>query len=162
MKRLWAPWRLGYILGPKEVECIFCEMSGKGKDKDGESYILHRGELNFIVLNIYPYNNGHLMIVPYRHTDDITNMTEEELAEMGILTKRSVEVLKERFKPQGFNIGMNIGSAAGAGIEEHVHMHIVPRWNGDSNFMPVVGKTKVLPQLIGDTYRHLAEAFKKL
>ncbi|GMT42382.1 MAG: hydrolase [bacterium] len=162
MKHIWAPWRLDYVLGPKEKECIFCCKPKQDRNRDGENLILYRGELNFIILNLYPYNNGHLMVTPYKHTSDITDLTPEEILEMGVLMIKSVEILKERFKPQGFNTGMNLGSIAGAGIEEHIHMHVVPRWSGDTNFMPVIGDTRVLPQFIGDTYNALAERFAGL
>jgi len=160
MKWLNAPWRLEYILGPKGGDCIFCALPKD--DNDRQNLIIHRGEFNYIILNLYPYNNGHLMIVPYSHKDDITGLTSDELCEMGLLTQKCVEIIKEAIKPGGFNIGMNIGSAAGAGIEEHLHMHVVPRWSGDMNFMPVVGNTKVLPQMVLETYDILIDSFNKL
>jgi ATP adenylyltransferase len=160
MKWMNAPWRIEYILGPKEEDCIFCTLPKN--DNDRQNLIIYRGELNFIILNLYPYNNGHLMVVPFRHEYGITDLTVEELGEMGELTKKSVEILKERLNPGGFNIGMNIGDVAGAGIEEHLHMHVVPRWKGDANFMPIIGKTRVLPQMVIETYDRLADAFQKL
>ncbi|MDH5543617.1 MAG: HIT domain-containing protein [Nitrospinota bacterium] len=158
MKQLWAPWRIEYVLREKEKECVFCKM--QGEEKDRENSILYRGKTNFIVLNIYPYNNGHLMVIPYRHTSELTGITGEEMDENGRLVQKSVEILQERFKPHGFNIGMNVGSPAGAGIDEHIHMHVVPRWSGDTNFMPVVGEVRVLPQHIRETYDALIESFK--
>lgn len=160
MKWLNAPWRLEYILGPKEEECVFCKMPTE--DNDRQNLLIHRGEFNFIILNLYPYNNGHIMVVPYSHKDDIIDLTSDELGEMGTLVKKSVEIIKEAIKPDGFNIGMNIGSASGAGIKEHLHMHVVPRWSGDTNFMPVVGNTKVLPQMVIETYDILFTGFSKL
>ncbi|MFQ5431324.1 MAG: HIT domain-containing protein [Nitrospinota bacterium] len=160
MKWLNAPWRLEYILGPKEDECIFCKMPKENNDL--QNLIIHRGEYNFVILNLYPYNNGHLMVVPYSHTDNLVDLGADELGEMGTLTKICVEILTMKIKPEGFNIGMNIGTAAGAGIEEHLHMHIVPRWSGDTNFMPIVGNTKVLPQMVFETYDILLDGFNKL
>ena len=160
MKWLNAPWRLEYILGPKEEECVFCKMPAE--DNDRQNLLIHRGEFNFIILNLYPYNNGHIMVVPYSHKDDIIDLTSDELGEMGTLVKRCVEIIKEAIKPDGFNIGMNIGSASGAGIKEHLHMHVVPRWSGDTNFMPVVGNTTVLPQMVIETYDILFTGFSKL
>ncbi|MEE8484825.1 MAG: HIT domain-containing protein [Nitrospinota bacterium] len=162
MKRLWAPWRLEYVLSPKEDECIFCCKPKESNDKDRKNLILYRGEHNFIILNLYPYNNGHLMIVPYKHTDVLTTLAPEEMGEMGILTQKSIAVLEKLFTPQGFNVGINIGTAAGAGIKEHVHMHVVPRWEGDTNFMAAIGDTRVMVQHINETYDSLVEGFKKL
>ena len=159
MKRLWAPWRMEYILGPKEDECIFC--TKPKEDNDKKNLILFRGKFNFIIMNLYPYNNGHLMVVPYRHTSEIIGITGEEMDENGRLVQRCVEVLKKSFSPEGYNIGMNLETAAGAGIDEHIHMHIVPRWNGDTNFMPVVGETRVMPQHIEESYNILIKAFEQ-
>lgn len=160
MKWLNAPWRLEYILGPKGGDCIFCKMPSEGNDR--QNLIIHRGEHNFVILNLYPYNNGHLMVVPYGHKDNIVDLAADELGEMGTLAKKCVEILTGKIKPDGFNIGLNIGTAAGAGIKEHLHMHVVPRWSGDTNFMPVVGNTKVLPQMVLETYDILSGGFKKL
>ncbi len=160
MKWLNAPWRLEYILGPKDGDCIFCKMPGE--DNDRQNLIIHRAEYNFVILNLYPYNNGHLMVVPYSHKDNIVDLTADELGEMVTLSKNCVEILTGEIKPDGFNIGLNIGTAAGAGIDEHLHMHVVPRWNSDTNFMPVVGNTKVLPQMVLETYDILLDGFKKL
>jgi len=158
MKQLWAPWRIEYVLSKKDDECVFCKM--QNEDRDRENSILYRGKKNFVVLNIYPYNNGHLMVIPYRHTSELTGITGEEMDENGRLVQKSVEILQSRFNPHGFNIGMNVGSPAGAGIDEHIHMHVVPRWSGDTNFMPVVGEVRVLPQHIRETYDLLIESFK--
>jgi ATP adenylyltransferase len=158
MKIIWAPWRLKYILGPKEKECIFCVKPRENEDK--KNLILYRGKYNYVIMNLYPYNNGHLMVVPYRHANDILGIANDDSNEMMKITQHCVEILREKFKPQGFNIGMNIGSAAGAGIDEHIHLHIVPRWNGDTNFMPVIGETHVIPQHVQTTYETLADRFR--
>lgn len=160
MDTLWAPWRMKYILDPnkKAGGCVFCVDTKTDGDK--ERLILHRGKLCFVILNLYPYNNGHMMVMPYRHISRLDELAPEENAEMMTLTQKCVVVLDEKFKPQGFNIGMNIGQAAGAGIDDHLHMHIVPRWNGDCNFMPVIGETKVMPQHLDATYAALVAGFK--
>lgn len=155
MHRLWAPWRIRYITRDKKGECIFCRKVVEGKDE--ENYILLRGETCFVILNTYPYNNGHLMVVPYRHIASIEKMSLKETSEMMELTGRMVKVLKEAMQPEGFNIGMNMGKAAGAGIEEHIHMHIVPRWGGDYNFMPLLSDTKVIPEALEESYRKLKQ-----
>lgn len=138
-------------------DCIFCDKVKA--DDDADAHILHRGETCFITLNLYPYNNGHLMIVPYQHTGDLTALSRPTLDELIFLTQRSVELLTRAYHPEGFNIGINQGRAAGAGIAEHLHQHIVPRWNGDMNFLPVIGNTRALPQLLGDARRQLADAW---
>ena len=157
MKTIWAPWRMDYILGPKEKECIFCVKPREDDDK--KNLIIYRGKYNYVILNLYPYNNGHLMVVPYRHTSDIQGIGADDADEMMSLTRRCVGALKGAFKAQGFNIGMNLEAASGAGIDEHIHMHVVPRWRGDTNFMPVIGETRVIPQHIQTTYEALAEHF---
>jgi len=150
-ENLWAPWRLKYVTRIGEDEgCIFC--SKPKEDNDKENLILYRGETCYIIMNLYPYNNGHLMVIPYRHLSDFTLMTDEEMLETMLLTKKVINAFKETMNPNGFNTGYNLGRAAGAGIDAHIHFHIVPRWNGDSNFMPVIGETKVISQHIGDTY----------
>ena len=144
MKKLWAPWRIEYILAEKTKGCIFCSISDK--DTDRNNLILYRGETCFVIMNYYPYNNGHLMVVPYRHTSDLTLLSREEQMEMMFLIQQSTTILSQALNAEGFNIGMNLGKTAGAGIDEHIHAHIVPRWNGDTNFMPVTGHTKVISQ----------------
>lgn len=160
MKQLWAPWRLQYILEESPDECIFCVKPEE--DNDRENLILYRGNNVFTIMNLYPYNNGHLMIVPYQHVDDLGGLTDESLCELMILTKRSQRILQQVFSAQGFNIGINIGRAAGAGIDEHLHIHIVPRWEGDTNFMPILGDIKVIPQHIFATYDLLLPFFKEI
>ncbi|MGC8812807.1 HIT family protein [Dictyoglomus sp.] len=160
MKRLFCPWRIKYVVSEKEKDCIFCKKLLENKDE--ENLILLRGRFNFIILNLYPYNNGHLMIVPYEHTNDITKLDTETLMEMMRFLQLSVKALKETMNPHGFNIGFNIGEVAGAGIAEHLHMHVVPRWNGDTNFMFVLGETKVIPEDLQSTYKKLKPVLEKL
>ncbi len=154
LQRLWMPHRLAYIkgegkpAGASAVECPFCEIP---KLSDADGLIVARGAQVYAVLNLYPYNSGHLMVVPYRHVADYTDLTGPETAELADFTKRSMTALRDASAAQGFNIGMNMGGVAGAGIAAHLHQHVVPRWGGDANFMPVVGRTKVLPQLLADT-----------
>ena len=159
MDRLWAPWRIGYVLGDRPEGCIFCDKSDAGDDDD--ELILNRGEFSYVLMNAYPYNNGHLLIAPYEHVADIAQLSEEQLVDMMRLTRRAVGALKAAMYPDGFNVGFNIGRVAGAGIEEHVHLHIVPRWNGDTNFMPVLAETRVVPQSLRECYEllraHLTE-----
>jgi ATP adenylyltransferase len=157
-KPLWAPWRIDYILGKKPDGCVFCSMPGENDDKLHN--IIKRGESCYVVLNLFPYNNGHLMVAPFRHISDYDALTKEELTESARLTQECVVALKKAFKPEGFNIGVNQGAVAGAGIKEHLHIHIVPRWSGDYNFMPVIGQTKVIPVHLSETYDALKDAFK--
>jgi len=157
VKRLWAPWRMEYILQPKQEGCIFCDKPKQKKDR--ENLILFRGEKNFVIMNYYPYNNGHLMIVPYRHISDLSDLTEQEQHEMMALVIKADSILRKALKAQGSNIGMNLGSVAGAGIDDHLHFHIVPRWNGDTNYMPVIGHTKVLSQGLYETWDTLKKYF---
>ncbi|HOT97836.1 MAG TPA: HIT domain-containing protein [bacterium] len=157
MNKLWAPWRMEYILQEKPEGCIFCDKPLEARDR--ENLILHRGASCFVIMNFYPYNNGHLMVVPYRHTADLAGLTESERLEMMTLLGRCTEVLGAQMHPQGFNIGMNLGQVAGAGIDEHLHFHIVPRWNGDTNFMPVTGHTKVLSQGLQESWEALRGLF---
>jgi ATP adenylyltransferase len=157
-QRLWKPERMAYIQGEgKGVGCAFCTIPSMS-DEDG--LIVHRGETAYVVLNLYPYNSGHLMAVPYRHVADYPDLTAEETVEVATLTQRSMQALRRASGAQGFNLGMNQGGVAGAGIAEHLHQHVVPRWGGDTNFMPVVGHTKVLPQLLRDTRQLVADAWE--
>ena len=157
MEHIWAPWRIQYILMEKPEGCILCEKPGQ--KNDAQNYILYRGDKNFVILNAYPYNPGHLMIAPYRHIANLEDLTDEELHEHFEILRRSVRLLKEAFKPGGFNIGINIGRAAGAGIDEHVHTHIVPRWQGDTNFMPVFSNVRVVNEALAETYEKLKGKF---
>jgi len=145
MKKLWAPWRMKYITGAadkNQTGCIFCK---KPKSKaDQNNYILHRGNKAFIMMNIFPYNNGHLLIAPYRHVGDFTALNDAELLEIMQLAQACQKAMNKVMKPQGYNLGFNLGRVAGAGIEDHIHLHLVPRWNGDTNFMPLLADTKVV------------------
>jgi len=160
MKRLWAPWRMDYILGKKPDECVFCKEPKENKDK--KNFILHRDKRCYVIMNIYPYNNGHLMVIPYKHVEDLESLPDATLAEMMALTKKCCTIMREAMKPQGFNVGINVGDAAGAGIKEHLHIHIVPRWHGDTNFMAVMDDTRVMPQHLKESYDLLLGGFKKL
>ena len=157
MKHLWAPWRMEYIELKKPQGCILCEKPKQ--DNDTENYILYRGDKNFVILNSYPYNSGHLMIVPYRHVASLEELTDEERHEHFDIVSRSIEVLRQVFNPGGFNLGMNMGKVAGAGIEAHIHTHIVPRWQGDTNCMPVISNVRVIPEALAETYRKLKGKF---
>ena len=157
MERLWSPWRMAYIRGAGDgtAGCIFCDLPAQGPEHDRENHLLARGRLTFVLLNAYPYNPGHLMVAPYRHVGDYGELTPEELAEMMALVGAAIRALEEDSGPHGFNLGMNLGHVAGAGIADHLHLHLVPRWGGDTNFMPIVGQTKVLPELLDETDRRL-------
>lgn len=165
MDRIWAPWRIEYILGVKPEkeargetpeDCIFCQANNFGDDT--KKLILFRGEKNFIIMNLYPYTSGHLMIVPYRHLNALEEMTDDEMLEAMVLARKMIRVFKDVMNPEGFNLGWNLGRVAGAGVVEHVHLHIVPRWNGDSNFMPVLGDTRVISEHINETFIKLRDA----
>lgn len=160
MKQLWAPWRLEYIAGPKEAGCIFCAAAA-GRD-DSSTLVVARGRTCFVMLNLFPYNSGHVMIVPYRHLGRLGELHDDELLELMRFTDRTVRVHERALQPEGFNIGMNLGRAAGAGIEDHLHIHVVPRWVGDTNFMPVLGDVKVMPEHLQTTRARLAEGFAAL
>ena len=153
---LWAPWRMQYIVGPKSNGCILCEKA-KG-DEDTKNLILARGPLTYVLMNIYPYNSGHLMIAPYRHLKSLEKLSPDETAEMIAWASKSERILREAFHAEGFNIGVNVGKVAGAGIDDHLHMHVVPRWNGDTNFMPVLGDVKVIPQSLDSAWQLLRTA----
>ncbi len=144
MERIWAPWRVQYIRGEHPKGCIFCDKPKENKDE--ENLILYRGKLNFVIMNLYPYNPGHLMVVPYRHLGKLEDLTPEERNEHYEMVSRTVGILREDTKTDNFNIGMNLGRVAGAGIDDHIHTHIVPRWNGDNNFMPVIAETRVISE----------------
>ena len=160
--RLWTPHRMPYILGENKPvdattgECPFCRVPSL---PDAEGLVVRRGEHAYAVLNLYPYAPGHLMVCPYRHVADYTETTVEEVAEIGDLTRQAMKVLRSVSGAEGFNIGMNQGAVAGAGISAHLHQHVVPRWLGDQNFMPIIGRTKTLPQLLTDTRELLADAW---
>lgn len=158
MEILWAPWRLQYITAEKEKGCFLCRYIKSKQDE--KNLILYRGETAFIILNRFPYNSGHLMIAPMKHIAELSHLSDQEQLELIKLTSLSIDLLKKALKPMGFNIGVNIGKVAGAGLEDHLHFHVVPRWNGDTNFMPTTSNTKVMPQLLKDTYRTLKKFLK--
>jgi ATP adenylyltransferase len=161
-KHLWAPWRMSYITGidsKKDEGCIFCSKPRQDSSRDKDNLLLHRGKTCFVLMNLFPYNNGHLMVIPCKHTSDILDIDVETSSELWDLISKSKRALDRVMHPDGFNIGMNLGRTAGAGIDQHLHMHIVPRWNGDTNFMPVVGETKVISQALSDTYDALLPHF---
>jgi ATP adenylyltransferase len=160
MKTIHAPWRIDYILGPKPDSCVFC--LPETTEEDEQRCVLHRAEHCFVIMNIYPYSNGHLMVTPYRHVSNITELTVPELHEVMGYVQKCAFILQQAFKPHGINIGMNIGEAAGAGIKEHLHMHLVPRWNGDHSFMAVMAETSVLPEHLRSTYERLKPYFENL
>ena len=157
MEQLWAPWRVTYIESNKPVGCILCDKPKEANDE--ANYILFKGKLNFVIMNAYPYNPGHLMVAPYRHIPSPEDLTAAELQEHYELVTRVVKILREAYNPNGFNTGMNIGKVAGAGIDGHIHSHIVPRWQGDTNFMPVISDTRVIPQALAETYQKLKGRF---
>ena len=165
MDHLWSPWRLDYITGPKDKSmCVFCHHGAEARTNPAhpESLVLATGGHAYVVLNRYPYNNGHLMVVPYRHTSTLTDLSIDELHELMVLTQRSEQALRDAYPPDGINVGINLGKAAGAGIEDHLHVHLVPRWNGDTNFMTVVGETRVLPEELPATAARLRTAFSEM
>ncbi len=159
MQRLWTPWRMEYIKQDmKEGSCIFCAKISAEDDR--KEHMLWRGERAYITLNLYPYNNGHLLVVPYEHVPSLEDLPPETVLEVGKLIAFSIRLLREAMNPDGFNIGVNLGKIAGAGVVEHVHVHVVPRWNGDTNFMTVIAGTRVIPEWIDETYDHLKEVLE--
>lgn len=164
MERLWSPWRLAYVSSANTPSsgCIFCDAAAQGADAADPSLVLARGRLAYAVLNLYPYNNGHLMVAPVRHVNTIGATSGEELAEMMAFVRDAEQALTEAYKPEGINVGINLGRPAGAGVPGHLHIHLVPRWNGDTNFMSVVGGTRVLPEDLGATASRLRPIFARL
>jgi ATP adenylyltransferase len=160
MKTIHAPWRIDYILGPKPDSCVFCLPATT--DEDEKRCVLHRAEHCFVIMNIFPYSNGHLMVTPYRHVSNITELTADECREVMDYVQKCAFILQQAFRPHGLNIGVNIGEAAGAGIREHLHVHLVPRWNGDHSFMAVMSETSVLPEHLRSTYGRLKPYFENL
>ncbi len=160
MERLWSPWRLAYVIGTSDAQgCVFCDAQGS---EAAAPLVLFRGKRCYVILNLYPYNNGHLMVVPNRHVPSLAGCSPEELSEMMDLTRRAELALAEAYRPQGLNIGINIGRPAGAGVVDHVHVHAVPRWTGDTNFMSVLGEVRVLPEDLEETARRLKPIFERL
>ena len=162
MEKLWAPWRMEYILDSKESgdECIFCDLPRQKNDE--QNYIVFRSKLSFVMLNKFPYNNGHIMVIPYKHESDYTALDQDILADMQQLIQKSLIALKNCMEPHGYNVGLNLGRTAGAGIDAHLHYHIVPRWNGDTNFMPVISDTKVISESLEKSWQKLSREFEKL
>jgi len=150
---------MDYILSPKEPVCLFCKLPAENRDRD--NLILYRTSLTYVIMNRYPYNNGHLMVIPYHHTSSLEGLSREALAEMMEATRFAIDRLSAAFRPEGFNAGFNIGKVAGAGIEEHIHIHIVPRWAGDASFITVLGEVKVIPEHILQTYDKLYPVFNE-
>jgi ATP adenylyltransferase len=155
----WTPWRMAYIRGEKSDGCVLCRIAAE--DTDRENLVLYRGETCYVLMNLYPYNTGHLMVVPYAHLADLTDLEAATAGEFLRLAQKSLRVLRQVLGPQGFNLGMNLGRVAGAGIADHLHLHVVPRWQGDANFMPLIGGTKLIPELLEQTYAQLHQAFSE-
>ncbi|HXQ69336.1 MAG TPA: HIT domain-containing protein [Pyrinomonadaceae bacterium] len=161
MQRLWSPWRSKYIASGVDAQaegCVFCRIAAE-PDSDASNFVLHRGEHAFALLNLYPYITGHLMIVPYLHTSEFDTVAKEITDEMMDLAKRAQTALRKVYSPSGFNLGMNLGTAAGAGIADHIHIHVLPRWSGDTNFMTTVGESRVIPEALEVTYSRLIADF---
>jgi ATP adenylyltransferase len=160
LDRLWSPWRLEYVTRAEpDTGCVFCDAP---RPPAPDSLIVFEGSACYIILNLYPYNNGHLMVVPYRHAANLRDLSEAELHEIGLLTQRAESALAEAYQPHGFNIGINLGKPAGAGVLEHLHVHVVPRWSGDTNFMTVIGNMRVLPEDLGASAARLRPIFARL
>ncbi|HEX5482517.1 MAG TPA: HIT domain-containing protein [Terriglobia bacterium] len=162
MDYLWSPWRFRYITeGARTNGCPFCEMARHDAARDAEQFILYRARLNFIFLNLYPYSTGHVLITPYAHAATLNELDDETLEEMMLLARRVERTLKTAYTPEGYNLGMNLGKCAGAGVADHLHLHFLPRWSGDTNFMSVVSETRVLPEELRTTYEKLAGHFQE-
>lgn len=160
MKQLWAPWRMEFITSDKKSGgCVFCDLPKETQDK--KNLIIHRATKVFVILNKFPYNLGHMMVVPFEHTHEFNKLSTEQLVEMTSEAQKVVDVLSEVYKPDGFNMGMNLGQAAGAGIKDHLHWHVVPRWNGDTNFMPVLGETKGMPEHLQTCFEKCFEVYRR-
>ncbi|WP_322513394.1 HIT domain-containing protein [Chloroflexus sp.] len=164
MEIKYTPWRMRYIKRGDAAEegCVFCAITAADSASDAERLVLYRGQHCFVVMNIYPYNTAHLMVVPYLHVADLTMLDSHVAGELFTLTQQCVAIVQQEYTPHGFNLGMNLGRVAGAGIADHLHMHIVPRWNGDNNFMPVIGNTKLIPEALDETYARLRPHFAAL
>ena len=161
IKQLWAPWRMEFLTDPKGKPegCVFCMLLKE--DQDRRNLIVHRGEKVFVILNKYTYNNGHLMVIPFKHSNNLTELNAKESHALMEISRFSVEALRRVYKPEGFNLGMNLGASAGAGIRDHLHMHVVPRWQGDTNFMPVIAETKAMPQHLEASFDQLKPVFEQ-
>ena len=160
MDFLWSPWRYAYISSVTDSpSCVFCV--GESVENDADRLILYRGQFNFVIMNLFPYTSGHLMVVPYSHVAKLTDADPQHMAEMTFLSRRAVEILEEAYRPEGFNLGMNLGECAGAGVRDHLHLHVVPRWRGDVNFMTATGETRVLPEDLKGSYQRLKPLFER-
>jgi ATP adenylyltransferase len=162
MERLWTPWRMTYISGlaGESSGCFLCDHPAADRASDEQNLLVHRGSSAFVILNLYPYNTGHIVIAPYEHTGSYQSLSPDTRLEMDALVATSLDALQAEYQPQGFNVGMNLGRVAGAGVPDHLHMHVVPRWGGDANFMTTIGETKVLPEELPATYKRLAPHFR--
>lgn len=161
MTHLWTPWRATYIqAGNDKGRCIFCDAVDEAPDE--KNFVIYRGEFCFVILNRYPYTSGHLMIAPYEHVSRLGMVSEVTTAEMMHLARAAERILEEVYRPDGLNLGMNLGEAAGAGIEQHIHLHVLPRWKGDTNFMSIIGETRIIPETLEDTYAKLKSSFARL
>lgn len=159
---LWTPWRMDYLMSPKNGECVFCTALSEGKQSYGDHFILYADELSLVIMNRFPYAHAHIMVLPRKHVSMLSDLTTEEHTSLFELVMQSQTLIWEALNPQGMNLGMNLGKAAGAGIEDHIHFHIVPRWIGDTNFMPVLADTRTMPQHLSQTYKYLLPYFEKL
>lgn len=157
MENLFAPWRMSYILGPKDMDCVFC--LSDHPEEDADKFILGRGKLCFVLMNRYPYANGHIMAAPLRHVADLADLTADESAELMFWLQAGLRAVRSALRPDGVNIGLNLGEIAGAGIKNHLHFHLVPRWQGDASFMSVCAQTRVIPETLAETYAKLAPLF---
>lgn len=156
MNKIWAPWRIKYIQKPKNKNCIFCLYS-KNIKSDEKQFVIFRGKHSFSLLNIYPYNNGHFMVCPVRHVKDLEALKQEEALDLFEVLKKTKKIINKILRPKGYNIGINLGTVSGAGIDKHLHIHVVPRWQGDTNFMPIISNTKIISQSLIDLYNKLIE-----
>ncbi len=161
MEHIWAPWRLDYVVAEKSDNCILCQKRD-APDDDIANPVLYRGKHNYVLLNTFPYNSGHVMVVPYRHVDDLTSLEVEEAGELMLIAQWCVQALQETLGTGGINLGMNIGQPAGAGIDDHIHLHIVPRWSGDTNYMTTVANTRIVPQSLEDSARQLRPVIRRI
>jgi ATP adenylyltransferase len=161
MRQLWAPWRVEFIKGPKASECFFCEAAAAPEQRDAELHVLARTPKSIAIMNLYPYNNGHLLVAPRNHLASLEQLDPEGATDLMSLTQHALRALQKALHPDGFNLGINQGKVAGAGVADHVHQHLVPRWDGDTNFMPVIADVKVMNEHLDSSYRQIREAFDK-
>jgi ATP adenylyltransferase len=161
MRQLWAPWRVEFIKGPRASECFFCEAAAAPEQRDAELHVVARTARSIVIMNRYPYNNGHLLVAPRAHLASLEKLDRESATDLTLLTQRALRALQVALQPDGFNLGINQGKVAGAGVADHVHQHLVPRWDGDTNFMPVIGDVKVMNEHLDSSYRQIREQFEK-